>query len=118
MRTYPNEARRHNAGHPNIPLSDSQRRAFVANGFLTLRSSLPASYHRLIFERFDEVATGIGHFGNNLLPLIPELIELFDDPAVKGALTSVLGSEYVMHPHRALHKNPPGSDEQVWHHDS
>ena len=118
MRTYPNEARRHNVGRPNVPLTDEQLKSFVANGFLNLRSSLPASYHQLIFERFDEVATGIGHFGNNLLPLIPELIELFDDPVVKGALTSVLGSEYVMHPHRALHKNPPGSDEQAFHKDS
>ena len=118
MRTYPVEARRHNVGRPNVPLSDSQLQSFVANGFLTLKSSLPETYHRLIFERFDEVATGIGHFGNNLLPLIPELVEFFDDPVVKGALTSVLGRDYSMHPHRALHKNPPGSDEQQFHKDS
>ena len=118
MRTYPVEARRHNARRANVPLTDSQLQAFVANGFLTLKSSLPETYHRLIFERFDEVATGIGHFGNNLLPLIPELVEFFDDPVVKGALTSVLGRDYSMHPHRALHKNPPGSDEQQFHKDS
>jgi len=118
MRAYPFEARRHNAGRADVPLSDSQLQAFVANGFLTLKSSLPETYHRLIFERFDEVATGVGHFGNNLLPLIPELVEFFDDPVVKGALTSVLGRDYSMHPHRALHKNPPGSDEQQFHKDS
>ena len=118
MRTYPLEARRHNAGRHPVPLSDEQLRAFIANGYLILRSSLPASYHRLVFERFDEVAGGIGHFGNNLLPLIPELIELFRDPVVTGALTSVLGESYAMHPHRALHKNPPGSDEQEFHKDS
>ena len=118
MRTYPVEARRHNAQRANVPLTDQQLQAFVANGFLVLKSSLPETYHRLIFERFDEVATGIGHFGNNLLPLIPELVEFFDDPVVKGALTSVLGRDYSMHPHRALHKNPPGSDEQQFHKDS
>ena len=118
MRTYPVEARRHNAHRANVPLTDQQLQAFVANGFLVLKSSLPETYHRLIFERFDEVATGIGHFGNNLLPLIPELVEFFDDPVVKGALTSVLGRDYSMHPHRALHKNPPGSDEQQFHKDS
>ena len=118
MRNYPIEARRHNATRRNIPLSDGQLQSFIANGFLTLKSSLPDAYHRVIFERFDEVATDIGHFGNNLLPLIPELIEFFDDPVVKGALTSVLGPEYSMHPHRALHKNPPGSDEQQFHKDS
>ena len=118
MRTYPHEARRHNAGRANIPLTDTQLAAFIANGLLVLRSSLPDSYHRLVFDRFDEVADGIGHFGNNLLPLIPELIEFFDDPVVKGALTSLLGADYAMHPHRALHKNPPGSDEQQFHKDS
>ena len=118
MRSYPLEARRHNAGRPNVPLTDGQLQSFIANGFLSLTSSLPAAYHQVIFDRFDEVATGIGHFGNNLLPLIPELIEFFEDPVVKGALTSVLGPDYSMHPHRALHKNPPGSDEQQFHKDS
>ena len=118
MRTYPIEARRLNAGRAGVPLTDSQLQSFIANGFLTLKSSLPDAYDQVIFERFDEVATGIGHFGNNLLPLIPELIEFFDDPVVKGALASVLGPDYSMHPHRALHKNPPGSDEQQFHKDS
>ena len=118
MRAYPLEARRHNAGRANVPLTAEQLREFIARGFVTLKSSLPESYHRVIFERFDELAQGIGHFGNNLLPLNPELNEFFEDPVVKGALTSVLGDAYSMHPHRALHKNPPGSDEQAFHKDS
>ena len=118
MRAYPLEARRHNTGRANVPLTAEQLREFIARGFITLKASLPASYHRVIFERFDELSGGIGHFGNNLLPLIPELNEFFEDPVVKGALTSVLGNVYSMHPHRALHKNPPGSDEQAFHKDS
>ena len=118
MRAYPLEARRHNAKQADVPLTGEQLREFVARGFLTLRSSLPPSYHRVIFERVDELWGGIGHFGNNLLPLIPELNELFEDPVVKGALASVLGDAYAMHPHRALHANPPGSDEQGFHKDS
>jgi len=118
MRAYPLEARRHNAGRAHVPLTSEQLREFLARGFLVLRSTLPESYHRVIFERFDELSGTIGHFGNNLLPLIPELNELFEDPVVKGALTSVLGDAHAMHPHRALHKNPPGSDEQGFHKDS
>ena len=118
MRAYPVEVRRHHAGRRNIPLTNEQLREFVARGFVTLRSSLPDGYHRLVFERFEQLDGGIGHFGNNLLPLVPELIEFFEDPVVRGALTSVVGEGYSMHPHRALHKNPPDSGEQGFHKDS
>ena len=118
MRQYPLEARSHNAANEPVPLTDQQLADFIAGGFLTLKSSLPKSYHQGIFERFDEISQSIGHFGNNLLPLVPELNELFEDPVIKGALQSVLGPEYSMHPHRALHSNPPGSDEQGFHKDS
>ena len=118
MRHYPLEARSHNAGALPVRLTDEQLRFFISAGYLPLQSSLPASYHKLIFERFDELHQSIGHFGNNLLPLVPELGEFFEEPVVKGALQSVLGEEYSMHPHRALHANPPGSDEQGFHKDS
>ena len=118
MRLYPTEARDHNARTTPVPLSNEQLRQFIAAGFLPLQSSLPASYHRLIFERFDQISKSYGHFGNNLLPLVPEIGELFEDPIVKGALQTVLGKEYSMHPHRALHSNPPGSPEQGFHKDS
>lgn len=118
MREYPIQARIHNNKRAPVPLSDEKIRQFIANGHLVLRSSLPRSYHDLIFERIREINHGYGHFGNNLLPLLPELNEFFEDPVVKGALQSVLGSEYHMHPHRALHSNPPGSEEQQFHKDS
>lgn len=118
MRLYPVEAREHNAHSAPVPLSDEQLRHFIAAGYLPLQSSLPSSYHRLIFERFDQVSQSYGHFGNNLLPLVPELGELFEDPIVKGALQTVLGKDYSMHPHRALHSNPPGTPEQGFHKDS
>ena len=118
MRLYPTEARVHNAQSDPIPLTDEQLRQFISAGYLPLQSSLPASYHRLIFERFDQISQSYGHFGNNLLPLVPELGELFEDPVVNGALQTVLGKDFSMHPHRALHSNPPGSPEQGFHKDS
>ena len=101
-------------------LTDEQVREFLANGHLALQPDLPEEFHRRMFERF---AALIGEDndhnpGNNLLPVVPELQLVFDDPVVRGALTSVLGEGYMMHPHRVLHDNPPGSDAQVWHHDS
>ena len=49
---------------------------------------------------------------------MPELQRLLDEPRITGALKSILGEKYSFHAHRALHKNPPGSEEQEWHKDS
>ena len=99
-------------------LTDEQLREFTAKGFLVLDSELPDAFHSQIFDRLKEVDESIGHFGNNLLPLMPELQRLLDEPRITGALKSILGEKYSFHAHRALHKNPPGSEEQEWHKDS
>ncbi len=101
-------------------LTDAQMQHFIAHGCLQLQTELPASFHQTIYERFDALIGGDANInpGNNLLPAVPELNAVFDDPVARGALTSVLGANYVMHPHRALHNNPPGSDAQRMHKDS
>ena len=93
---------------------------FLANGYLQLDTQLPSEYHKKLFEKFNGIIGEDNDFnpGNNLLPVVPELNLVFDDPVIKGALQSVLGENYMMHPHRVLHDNPPGSEQQVWHHDS
>jgi HEAT repeat protein len=103
-----------------VPLDDAQIAEFLANGCLLLKTGLPAWFHEAMFERFVELVgeDNDRNPGNNLLPLMPELDEIFEDAVVKGALVSVLGEGYMMHPHRVLHDNPPGSREQVFHHDS
>jgi HEAT repeat protein len=101
-------------------LTDAEMQRFVAHGYLCLRTELPESFHRGIFERFYTLIGTEANLnpGNNLLPAVPELNQIFADPVVRGALTSVVGPDYVMHPHRALHNNPPGSDAQRIHKDS
>ncbi|WGF87785.1 HEAT repeat domain-containing protein [Marinivivus vitaminiproducens] len=103
-----------------ILLTDEQMQRFIAHGYLCLKTTLPESFHNNIYARFDELIGGEANQnpGNNLLPAVPEIQRVFDDPAVQGALTSVLGPDYVMHPHRALHNNVPGSDAQAMHKDS
>jgi hypothetical protein len=56
--------------------------------------------------------------GNNILPVMPALQQVFDDPVVRGALTGLLGEQYVMHAHRFPHPSFPGRKEQQWHKDS
>jgi HEAT repeat protein len=101
-------------------LSDEDMQRFIAHGHLLLKTDLPESFHRGIYERFDELIGSdmTQNPGNNLLPSVPALNEIFADPVVTGALRSVVGPDYVMHPHRALHNNPPGSDAQRLHKDS
>jgi HEAT repeat protein len=101
-------------------LTDAQMQRFVAHGYLCLRTELPECFHRGIWERFDTLIGTEASLnpGNNLLPAVPELNQVFADSVVRGALTSVVGPDYVMHPHRALHNNLPGSDGQRIHKDS
>ena len=103
-----------------VLLSDQQINHFLAHGWLQLDTKLPLDYHQSLFEKFKGIVGDDNDFnpGNNLLPVVPELNLVFEDPVIKGALTSVLGKDYMMHPHRVLHDNPPGSEPQVWHHDS
>ena len=98
-------------------LSDAQMRDFIVNGFVTVTTQLPAQFHDAIYEKTVEVFDKEGNPGNNLLPRIPEIQQIFDDQNVSGALTSLLGPDYYMQPHRHPHYNPPGSKGQGLHQD-
>lgn len=98
-------------------LTDAQMREFIVNGFVTVNTELPPAFHDDIFERTVAVFDKEGNPGNNLLPRIPEIQRVFDDANVKGALTSLLGPNYYMQPHRHPHYNPPDSKGQNMHQD-
>ena len=98
-------------------LSDAQMRHFIVNGFVTVTTELPAQFHDAVYEKTVSVFDKEGNPGNNLLPRIPEIQQVFDDPNVRGALTSLLGEDYYMQPHRHPHYNPPGSKGQGMHQD-
>ncbi len=106
---------------PTRLLTDAQMQTFLAQGYLQLQSSLPAAFHQQVYNGVEAVI-GQGRAdqnpGNNFLPLVPELRVLFDDPVIRGALQSVLGQDYMLHPHRFVHDNVPGSGRQAWHHDT
>lgn len=98
-------------------LSDAQMRHFIVNGFVTVTTELPAQFHDAVYEKTVSVFDKEGNPGNNLLPRIPEIQQVFDDPNVSGALISLLGPDYYMQPHRHPHYNPPGSKGQGMHQD-
>ena len=98
-------------------LNDAQMRHFIVNGFVTVTTELPAQFHDAVYEKTVSVFDKEGNPGNNLLPRIPEIQRIFDDPNVSGTLTSLLGADYYMQPHRHPHYNPPGSGGQGLHQD-
>jgi hypothetical protein len=99
------------AAPPAVPvlLDDTAMRRFVRDGYVTLQPQLSARYHATVCKRLDAVlargtpAWSGGNPGNNLLPRVPQLMELLRHPRVHGALQSLLGHDYCMHMHRHLH---------------
>ncbi|CAF1515322.1 unnamed protein product [Adineta steineri] len=105
----------------NTPLllTDNQVKEFLINGYLVLHpTSLDEKFHSTIFNQVSSVFEKEGNPGNNILPRIPELQNVFDDPVVSGALESLLGTNYIMQPHRHAHLTKPGTQDQLWHKDS
>ncbi len=99
-------------------LNDEQMRSFLTHGFLVMKSDLPREFHLELRKQCDTaVEKDHGNPGNNILPYVPDIQKVFDCPTVSGALTSVLGERYFMHPHRHMHANThsKGGD---WHKDS
>ena len=103
---------------PTLQLTDEQMRDFIINGYVKVKADFPPSFHENICQQLDAMFEGTGNLGNNLLPVIPEIQEVFDHPIVHGAMQGVLGADYVMHPHRYCHFNQQGSEGQNFHKDS
>ena len=98
-------------------LNDEQIRHFIVNGYTNVTADVPTHIHETIYDKTDELFAGAADFRgdrqhnplNNILPLVPELQVVLESPEVRGALTSILGNGYVMHPHRHCHPNFAGS---------
>ncbi|MDE0016133.1 MAG: HEAT repeat domain-containing protein [Candidatus Poribacteria bacterium] len=103
---------------PTLQLTDEEMRDFIINGYVKVQTDFPSSFHENICQQLDAMFEETGNLGNNLLPVIPEIQEIFDHPVVHGAMQGVLGADYVMHPHRYCHFNQQGSEGQNFHKDS
>ena len=101
----------------NPHFDDSAMRDFIVNGYTLVHADYPPEFHQAVYDKIEEVLAKEGNPGNNILPRIPELQQIFDHPAVAGALAALLGPHYAMHPHRYCHLNPPGNGGQNWHKD-
>ena len=92
-------------------------RGFIRNGYVVVKTGLPAEFHQDVWDQTEALFESEGNPGNNLMARIPAIRKVFDEPAVDGALTSVLGANYYMHPHRHCHYRRPRSEGQRIHKD-
>jgi hypothetical protein len=98
-------------------LIDLEVQQFIVTGCKIVHADYSAGFHATILDKIETVFEEEGNLGNNILPRIPDIGQLFEHPNVKGALTSLLGEGYIMNPHRHCHLNPAGSKGQNWHKD-
>ncbi|WP_235941298.1 HEAT repeat domain-containing protein [Paenibacillus puerhi] len=98
-------------------LNDEQMKQFITNGYLILHTDFSEAFHESLMTQLNKVYEEEGNPGNNLLPRIREIQKIFDHPVITGALTSVLGPDYMLHAHRHGHfnANPVAGG---WHKDS
>ncbi len=101
-----------------ILLDDEAMRRFIIDGYMVLKPDFPDGFHQRVYDKIETVIEQGGNPGNNLLPRVPELQQVFDHPEVDGALASILGPDYYLHLHRHVHNSPPGHKAQNMHKDS
>ena len=86
-----------------VLLNDEALQGFIREGYITLQSELPHDYHDRMWAALDDLEEGGPRGHNNLLPCVPELSRMLDEPVVRGALESILGPGYYLHFHRHDH---------------
>jgi len=101
-------------------LTDEQMAQFITQGYLVLRNDLPNALHEKVMNQIHYALMEEGNPGNNILPRVPDIRKFFETPVVTGALTSILGPDYYLHPHRHCHYNQPNNQKPgggEWHKD-
>ena len=82
------------------------------DGHLVLKvAELPDAWHDSFYQKcYSAVEAAKSTERRNVWADVAadEIQQICSGPTLVGALTSVLGPDYVMHQHRALHVNGPG----------
>ncbi len=98
-------------------LDDDAVRRFIMQGYVLVETDFPPCFHAEVCRSIETVLAAEGNPGNEILESVPALEQVYRHPAVRGALASLLGPDYIMHPHRHCHTSPPGFAGQRWHQD-
>lgn len=107
-------------------LDDEQMTQYLRDGYVVFSpSELDEGFHDALYNAACEVhdeARAIGGdsnhlqvMGDNLRARIPALEDFLNAGTVQGALTSVLGEDFVLHPHHFVHE--ASTNDQSFHQD-
>lgn len=72
-------------------VTDVDVQKFIMDGYLILPTSLPVAFHQKIFKQTTEIFQEEGNPGNNILPRLPSLLTIFEQPNIVAILTALLG---------------------------
>ncbi len=97
-------------------LSDAEVLKFIVDGYLVLKPDFPAGLNEHCYDECAK-ATADGNPGDRILELVPKLHDVWGHPMVRGALMSLVGTDFQRSGHRHCHVNPPGTRSQGWHQD-
>lgn len=102
-----------NAGAPLL-LTDDEMVSFIINGYHILEPDLRSGFNERVFSTLLEVPENPGE---HIIEALPAMTDVLGDPAITGALTSLLGQDYIREPGGHIHMNPPHTRAQPWHQD-
>ena len=98
---------------PPVLLDDERVREFIANGFLRLAPDVDMQTHQEVDALLRQACERETWYGNNILARVPQMHAVLDCPVVRGALISLLGEGYCLHPHRAVHTSTPLAEADI-----
>ena len=88
-------------------LDDQDVQRFVMDGMLSFHPDVSSETHEEIHNLLSDCSENESPLGNNVLSRIPQMHEVLRSKEVDGAITSILGKNYLLHPHRAVHRSTP-----------
>ena len=88
-------------------LNDDQIKTFIVDGFISLKADVAPEVNDDIHRLLKISSENESHHGNNVLSRVPKMHEVLRCATIDGALLSLLGPDYLLHPHRVLHKSTP-----------
>lgn len=99
-------------------LTDEEVVNFIIYGYHFVEIDFPPGFNETIYKELEQLGiTRSNDLANAILERVPKLQQVYNHPKVSGAMTSLLGKDFIMYEDSYCHKNVPGTRSQYWHQD-